>query len=100
MGAAATLINTSPFWGVGVGTVWISMVQSAAEVPFPGDVTTSRFISVGISSAMSILLFIEYVIQYEINLKHPRLMLIAYELWYEVLIISEHSSSTTTYCRT
>ena len=55
MGAAATLINTSPFWGVGVGTVWISTVQSATDVPFPGDVTTSRFISVGISSAMFIL---------------------------------------------
>jgi hypothetical protein len=28
------------------------MVQSATEVPLPGEVTTRRFISEGISSAM------------------------------------------------
>lgn len=49
MGAAVTFTRTSPDLGVGVSTVWISTVQSATEVPFPGEVTTSRFISLGIS---------------------------------------------------
>jgi len=35
-----------------VGTVSISIVQSAMDVPFPADVTTSRFISLGISEAV------------------------------------------------
>jgi hypothetical protein len=46
------LIKTCPDFGWGVGTIWISTVQSATEVAVPGDVTTSRLISVGISAVM------------------------------------------------
>lgn len=49
-----TLTSTSPDLGVGVGTVSTSIVQSATEVPFPAEVTTSRFISLGISEAVMV----------------------------------------------
>ena len=49
-----TLTSTSPDLGVGVGTVSTSIVQSATEFPFPAEVTTSRFISLGISEAVMV----------------------------------------------
>lgn len=51
-------MRTWPDLGFGVGTVLTSTVQSATEVPLPGEVTIRRFISVGISLSMVVVGFV------------------------------------------
>ena len=61
MAATVTIRDVARHAGVGVGTVSISTVQSATDLAFPGEATTSRFISLGISSvdsAMVVLLLV------------------------------------------